>query len=71
MLPVKMFTYLLASDPGRAADGMWGLLVGSFASTACAVAMWLTIKLGMPLSLLIGLLSWSAVAFLGQFIASS
>jgi hypothetical protein len=70
MFPVKMFTYVLASDPGRAPEGMWGVLIGSSASTACAVVMWLTIKLGTPISLCAGLLSWSIIAFLGRFVAS-
>jgi len=71
MFPVKMFIYVLASNPGNAPDGLWGVLIGSLASTVCAVAMWLTIKLGTPIALGVGLLSWSIIAGLGRFVASS
>lgn len=66
MFPIKMFGYAAVSSAENAAPAVWGLLVGSLGSVACAVAMWATLSYGMPIALGSGLAAWSLVALVSQ-----
>jgi hypothetical protein len=66
VFPIKMFVYAAASSSENAAGAIWGLLVGSFGSVACAAAMWFTLRYGMPIALGSGLAAWSLVALIGH-----
>jgi len=65
--PIKMFAYAATSNPEAAAEGIWGLFVGSLGSVACASAMWFTVRYGMPVALGAGVAAWSAIALIGRF----
>ena len=65
MFPIMMFGYAAVSSPENAAGAIWGLLVGSLGSLACAAAMWFTLRYGMPIALGFGLAAWSLVALIG------
>jgi hypothetical protein len=67
--PTKIFAYALASDATSSAEGLRGLMIGSLASAACTMAMWLSIQWGLPAALGAGLAAWSAVALIGKLLS--
>ena len=66
MFPTKMFAYAAASNPENAVEGVRGLLIGSIASTTCAISMWFTIHYGMPIALGTGIAAWTLIALIGR-----
>jgi hypothetical protein len=66
MFPTKIFAYSLAMSPDRAAEGVWGLLIGSLASVGCTATMWFSIRFGVPIALAAGLLAWALLALIGR-----
>lgn len=61
--PIKIFAYAIGGTATEVA--IWGLVVGSVASSFCALAIWFSLRAGLWPALLIGLAVWLVVAVAG------